>query len=328
MELLLVGIFIILFILVANWLDNRENRTLHLAFDIGLLLLQLPLIGFGAVLALLPAEQALLFQENGLALQNLRGAGLAFALMGVWGLMIALRPLRRLLARLLPQLRPASAVHTVALLLSGYLIGNTALTLTQGGLEALADTAVSASIFDVVIQQMLFVALAFLGVGLFIRRNDSDVRSRLNLQRPTRAQIRPIIGWIVLLVLAQGAIGGLWQALQPEQAELLGGLNESLLADFDTVWEWLALGVASGLGEELLFRGALQPIFGLVPTSILFAIAHVQYGFTPITLVVFVLGFALGYIRNRYNTTVAILVHGGYNFTLGLLSLIAASLIS
>ena len=36
---------------------------------------------------------------------------------------------------------------------------------------------------------------------------------------------------------------------------------------------WLAL--LSSLGEEILFRGALQPSLGLVPTSILFGLAHV-----------------------------------------------------
>ncbi len=36
---------------------------------------------------------------------------------------------------------------------------------------------------------------------------------------------------------------------------------------------WLAL--ASSFGEEILFRGALQPSLGVIPTSILFGLAHV-----------------------------------------------------
>ena len=83
------------------------------------------------------------------------------------------------------------------------------------------------------------------------------------------------------------------------------------------------LAAAAGLGEELFFRGALQPIFGIVPTSLIFAISHVQYGLSPATLTVFLLSIVLGIIRKRSNTTVAILVHGGYNFILGLLSLLA-----
>ena len=86
------------------------------------------------------------------------------------------------------------------------------------------------------------------------------------------------------------------------------------------------LAAAAGLSEELLFRGALQPIFGIVPTSLIFAVSHVQYGLSPATLTVFLLSVVLGIIRKRSNTTVAILVHAGYNFVLGLLSLLAVYL--
>ena len=86
------------------------------------------------------------------------------------------------------------------------------------------------------------------------------------------------------------------------------------------------LAAAAGLSEELLFRGALQPIFGIVPTSLIFAVSHVQYGLSPATLTVFLLSVVLGIIRKRSNTTVAILVHAGYNFILGLLSLLAVYL--
>lgn len=37
----------------------------------------------------------------------------------------------------------------------------------------------------------------------------------------------------------------------------------------------LALALASAIGEELLFRGVLQPWVGLVPAALLFAAAHV-----------------------------------------------------
>lgn len=40
-------------------------------------------------------------------------------------------------------------------------------------------------------------------------------------------------------------------------------------------WTTLWLAAASALGEELLFRGALQPSLGLVATSLLFAAVHV-----------------------------------------------------
>lgn len=40
-------------------------------------------------------------------------------------------------------------------------------------------------------------------------------------------------------------------------------------------WAGLWLAVTSSAAEEVLFRGALQPTLGLIPTSILFGLAHV-----------------------------------------------------
>lgn len=51
------------------------------------------------------------------------------------------------------------------------------------------------------------------------------------------------------------------------------------------------LGGLSGFCEELLFRGALQPMLGLLPASILFALVHPVAGWWAFALVV---GIALG----------------------------------
>jgi membrane protease YdiL (CAAX protease family) len=53
--------------------------------------------------------------------------------------------------------------------------------------------------------------------------------------------------------------------LAVELARLLGALR---------IWQIALLALASGLGEELFFRGALQPRVGLVPASLLFGLAH------------------------------------------------------
>jgi membrane protease YdiL (CAAX protease family) len=58
----------------------------------------------------------------------------------------------------------------------------------------------------------------------------------------------------------------------------------------------VVLALASGTAEELLFRGALQPWWGLVPTSLAFGLVHVgpRRVFLPWTLWALVLGAALG----------------------------------
>ncbi|HEY1555283.1 MAG TPA: CPBP family intramembrane glutamic endopeptidase [Kofleriaceae bacterium] len=60
--------------------------------------------------------------------------------------------------------------------------------------------------------------------------------------------------------------------------------------------EILILAIASSIGEELLFRGALLPWFGLWWQGLVFALLHVGPGrrFLPWTLSAFVLGIAFG----------------------------------
>jgi membrane protease YdiL (CAAX protease family) len=323
MTLLALFIVVVGVIVVANLVAAANNRRANLLFDLLLLGGNIFLVLSGIGLFAASSEMAALLAESGLPGLNLQRMGLAVIGMAVWGIVVCFLPARRLLARLFHGLNPESAVHTLALLGSGYLIGAAFIQVAAGGLESLADVVVSATVYDVVGQQLLFVLAAFLGVGLLTRRDSEQLNRRLGLERPTWPQILVGVRWMLIFVLLQAIIGAVWTLINPEQAELLGSLNESLLGNFDTVWEWLALAVAAGLGEELLFRGALQPVLGLWPTAVVFAVAHNQYGFTPATLTVFLLALVLGIIRQRSNTTVAIFVHAGYNFILGLLSLLA-----
>jgi len=74
------------------------------------------------------------------------------------------------------------------------------------------------------------------------------------------------------------------------------------------------MALSAGIGEELLFRGALQPRFGILLTAAVFALGHVQYALSPAIIEVFVIGLVLGWLRQRSNTTTCIAVHAGYNF--------------
>lgn len=322
MSLLFLIALIVMVILMANWLAVRHDATLNIAYDRLLLFINLPIILAGIGLALLPAEAVTLLQSQGLPLDNFRAAGGAILLIGIWGVLASLSLVRQWLARWMP-LQVDSPVHTLALVLSGYLVGNTFLTLTQGGLTELAMSAEAANISDLVLQQGLFVVLALFGVGLLVRRDGHQLSKRLGLEAMTGDHIRLGLRWIAILVVLQWIGGMVWALLDPAQSELVESISGELFSGLDTVWEWFVLSLSAGMGEEILFRGALQPVFGLWFTSLIFAIAHVQYGFTPVTLVVFIIGLALGRIRQRTNTSVAIFVHFGYNFVLGMLSLLA-----
>ncbi len=324
MALFVAALPLLLLMVLANWVAARGSAGTRTAFHLGLFVLHLLILIAGIVLRWWPPDSAMLL--GGSLPFDLALGGAPLIGMGLWGMAVSLRPARLWLARLLPALDVESAVHTLALVTIGYLAGNVALTLAPG-LELLTESAVEATLLDILAQGAVFVLAAFVGVGLFQRRDGAAAAERLGLQRPTARQLLAGAGWMFFFVFLQGCITFTWALLSPEEAQQISGLNEALLGNIDTIGEWFLLAAAAGLSEELLFRGALQPIFGIVPTSLIFAISHVQYGFiSPATLAVFLLSVVLGIIRKRSNTTVAILVHAGYNFTIGLISLLAVYL--
>lgn len=66
----------------------------------------------------------------------------------------------------------------------------------------------------------------------------------------------------------------------------------SPLTDFDIV----VMALASSVGEEMFFRGALLPVVGVLPSSAIFALLHIgpRARHLPWTLSSFVAGFLLG----------------------------------
>ena len=105
-----------------------------------------------------------------------------------------------------------------------------------------------------------------------------------------------------------------WQAVDPEGLKKTSDVNNLLLGDMTGLGGALTIGLAAALGEEMIFRGAALPPFRLLTTSVLFTILHSQYGFSPASVLIFVIAIVLGVLRYRTNLTVCILVHFGYNF--------------
>ncbi|WP_420631151.1 CPBP family intramembrane glutamic endopeptidase [Candidatus Leptofilum sp.] len=313
--LLIVGL-----IFLANVVRQQEAETFHKLFDLLLIGLNAPLFFVGVLLV---------FQNNELRdivdfrVDSPTAVGIFLQATAVWGVIVCFRSSRHSLERFLP-IDPHSPVHTLALVLSGYFAGFAILEVS-GGLENLAETLTELSVGAFFIQNIGFVALAFLGVGFRVRRSWAGALRRLGLEKLNGRQIVESIGWIVLLVLLQTLGGVTWEAINPEDVELVENISQTLYQDFG-FWHWLALAVGAGVGEEILFRGALQPVFGIWFTSLLFAVVHVQYGLlTPATLVLFLLAVILGFIRRRHNTGMAILVHFGYDFVLGMITLLTAA---
>jgi membrane protease YdiL (CAAX protease family) len=177
-------------------------------------------------------------------------------------------------------------------------------------------------------QQLLTALLALVGVGWLTRRTWPQVAERLALVVPSGREWLIAIGVglgmvpLVLLVEALASTVGLGADADVER------LSEQLLGSlFTTPLGILTIGLSAGLGEETLFRGALQPRFGIIVTSVVFALVHSQYGITLSTVIVLILGFLLGWLRIRYNTSTAMITHAVYNMTLGLIAYLSTTML-
>lgn len=77
------------------------------------------------------------------------------------------------------------------------------------------------------------------------------------------------------------------------------------------------IALAAGIDEELLFRGVIQPRFGLVLTSLLFASFHLQYTCHGLPSVgdieIVLLGVVFGLLRQRGGLAAAVLCHAAYD---------------
>lgn len=212
---------------------------------------------------------------------------------------------------------PRSQVHTVALVFIVYLLGTQFISFVlEGGLEGVAaGFAEGLTAWDLILNGLPLVVIPVLGVGPGIRRTLPQALGRLGLGGLSVRELGVAIAITVALLILVSLVGSTWQLLvPPETFEEQTQASNALADSVTTVWLALVLAASAAISEEIAFRGALQPIFGFWPTAIVFALTHMQYALTPATLIILGVAVTFGWIRMRYNTTVAIAAHFLYNF--------------
>jgi membrane protease YdiL (CAAX protease family) len=226
---------------------------------------------------------------------------------------------------------PEAPVHITAIILSlallTYTIGNLIL---GGGVSGLASEIAEngVSLGETIFNQVLWVIAALLGVGLMLRRTPQETAARLATRFPTVSDVVWGIGVGLAMFGFVIGVAFVWTALvAPEQFAEQTAASEALAQAFDTLPAAFALSLAVAIGEEIFFRGALQPVFGLGITSIFFALLHTQYTLTPASATIVVVAVALGILRQRQSTTAAVIAHFVYNFIQLSLAILASSLI-
>ncbi len=164
---------------------------------------------------------------------------------------------------------------------------------------------------------MLFESgLGFAGLLVAWWANVS-LQSRLQVTAP--ALVRGLVACLPMLILLVAISNSRWLPLVQLRRQV-----ETLVREIFSGSSWLEIAMicfAAGLGEELLFRGALQPwvarltnpTVAIVVVGLLFGLAHslsVTY-FVVATLI----GCYLGWLMEAYDDLVApIVAHALYDF--------------
>jgi membrane protease YdiL (CAAX protease family) len=248
---------------------------------------------------------------------------------GLIAIGMLLRPVRRLVARVLP-IDPESFVHAVALaavvmmalmsVLPLFVLGQPPLLVALQ--EVGRDRA--GQMRDQVYGLLWLVPCSFVMVGYGVRRSFRAALDRLGLVRPSRRYVLIGLGASVVLLavswLTDAGIAALWGANGWPRTN--NEAFEKLIAFAFTPLGALVLGVTAGLGEEVAVRGVLQPRLGIVVSNLFFVGLHgLQYNWDAL-LSVFVGGLLLALLRKRTNTTTSAIAHGTYDFLSVLLSLL------
>ncbi len=274
---------------------------------------------FGAVAVLIT-----LYGLLGLArpdIINTRTAILCFVLAAVTGLPL-LRSVRALLARVTP-IDPNSTVDISGLIALLWIIvlGLTALfavdldTIAQQSAIRLADAFVSI---------LAYPLLALSLIGIFITRGWRESVKRLGLERPTARQVAAALALVVPLLAFAYGLDVAGRALQPRLYEQLNEVLRAMSSNITNPLVALIVSLSAGFGEEILFRGAIQPRLGIPLTALAFAVAHTQYGASYAVAGILLTGIVLGFQRKYANTTACIITHTAYNFVAFMLTYLTA----
>ena len=253
-----------------------------------------------------------------------------------------LPPVRRVVALVTP-MDPNSPVDMVGLclvltviLFSAATQGTVADMLISGSGDELVA---SFSIPVLILQNLVFLILAYIAVGFWFVRSLRAATARLGIVPPTLPAARLEMGYLVSVLAYLGVAaaffvaafvfiivaGNIASIVQPSVSSGMEEIVQEMTASVQSPIGAVVLGVSAGIGEEAIFRGALQPRFGIVLTSIAFTMIHApQYGINLILLGLFGVSVLLGLERRYFGTTAAMVTHALFNTIQALMLLLTS----
>jgi len=160
------------------------------------------------------------------------------------------------------------------------------------------------------------IIFPLIGWGVLSIFNDNSLsiilRSPVSvwIQIPTGIGLGFALGYGAQYVVSQPFLGG----IEKKYSRIIAGLNLKH-------WHIIFISLCAGFGEELLFRGAIQPLIGLWITAIIFVAIHGyldprDWKMTVYGIYMTLAIAALGYFTDYIGIIGASLAHAGIDYML------------
>jgi membrane protease YdiL (CAAX protease family) len=234
---------------------------------------------------------------------------------GIAFLLPLIKPFRKLLARFTP-MDPNSPIDLCGLTFVLWIPAFLIIAAIQSGPADVGNagaTSLTENAFYLILNALTFVAIAYVCVGYRIYRTGDEATKRLGLTVPSLKIVAISVAMVIPAFIISMIGSALTVAFQPDVVDNLNDTMDQMTTGLDNPIGALLIGLTAGIGEEVLFRGAIQPRFGIVIAALFWTALHVQYDISFMMLGLFGVGVLFGLQRKYFGTTSAVITHAAYN---------------
>jgi len=170
-------------------------------------------------------------------------------------------------------------------------------------------------LINLYLTQLITVVLAFLLYYFFYHMNPLFVIQNIMLPSVGLVSFLFGISFSVIIVF----VDVLLIRYVPKKWVDDGGINEKIFGGI-SIWHIGFISIIVGLSEELLFRGVIQGLFGVLFTSVFFTLIHFRYlKKWVLTIETFLISLTLGFLYFYFGWFSNFVAHTFIDFLLGVI---------
>lgn len=225
------------------------------------------------------------------------------------------KPIRRVVAKF-TSMDPNSPIDLCGLGLILWVMSFFIISAVQSGpaeAGSIGEGGLTNRLFWLILNAATFVAIAYVAVGYRVHRTAPEATKRLGLAMPGLKTVAISVAMVIPCFVVSMIGSALTLAFQPDVVENLEDTMEQLTSGLTNPLGALLIGLSAGIGEEVLFRGAIQPRFGIVIGALFWTSVHIQYDLSFVLVGLFGVGILFGIQRKFFGTSSAVITHALYN---------------